>query len=56
MVDLYAKMGVENNTWPLVLLQPELKNIDPFSTNLSVEEMLMIRNECKNNPWYFLEK
>jgi hypothetical protein len=56
MVDLYAKMGVENNTWPLVLLQPELKNIDPFSTNLSVEEMLMIRNECKNNPWYFFRE
>lgn len=56
MVDLYIQMGVENHLWPLALIQPQLQYIDPFSDKLSVEEMIMIKNECLYNPWYYFRE
>lgn len=56
MVNLYIQMGVENHLWPLALIQPELEFIDPFSDKLSLDEMLMIKNECLYNPWYYFRE
>lgn len=56
MVDLYSKMGIQNNLWLLALLQPELEHVDPHSDNLTIEQKIMIRNECLYNPWYYFRE
>ena len=53
---LLKAMDVSNHLFPLVLLNPELKGVDPFSKNLSVEQMAMIAMEAKNNVFYFLRE
>ena len=35
-------MGVKNHAFPLALLNPELKGVNPHSTNLSIEQMVLI--------------
>lgn len=50
------KMGITNNLFHLTLLQPELKNIDPFDPNLTAEQITKIIVECKLNPWYFFRE
>jgi hypothetical protein len=49
-------MGIRNHAWPLALLNPDLQGIDPFSTTLSEEQMIMIAIECKTNPMYFIRE
>lgn len=49
-------MGVKNHAFPLALLNPELKGVNPHSTNLTVEQMLLIAQECYNNFWYFIRE
>ena len=49
-------MGVENNIFFLALHNPELQGLDPFSPNLSIEQMAAIGIEIKNNPWYFFRE
>lgn len=56
MVDLYSKMNIKNCLWPLALMQPNLRQIDPHGDNLTETEMVMVRNECKYNPWYFFRE
>lgn len=53
---LLKESGVENNDFFLKLLNPELENIDPHSTNLTVVEQSMIYEECQRNPWYFFRE
>ena len=56
LASVYKKMGIENNVFHLTLLQPELQGVDPFSTELTQEQKVMITMECKYNPWYFLRE
>jgi hypothetical protein len=49
-------MGVENNDFMLALHYPELKGIDPHSSNLTVEQVLLITVETKINPWYYVRE
>ena len=42
-------MGIKNNSFMLALINPRLQGIDPFSPNLTIEEMAMIAIECKVN-------
>lgn len=49
---LLRDMGVRNNKFFLVLLQPQLKGVDPYSPNLTVDQKKMIAWEAKYNPWY----
>lgn len=56
MVSLYRNMGVENCLWPIALLQPELKGVDPYDENLDEETKVKIGLECKWNIWYFLRE
>jgi len=49
-------MGVENNTFLLALHDVTLKGIDPYSKNLTEEQIVRIATECKINPWYFFRE
>lgn len=49
-------MGVKNSVFHLTLLQPELQGIDPHSPDLTIKQKLMIKDECKYNPWYFFRE
>ena len=53
---LLKTMGVENNAFALTLLNPELQGVDPYDTELSREQQLMIAVECKLNPWYYFRE
>lgn len=52
-VELLKSMGVENHAFPLAIHNPTLIGVDPFSPDLTVEQMVQIQLECKYNPWYF---
>lgn len=53
---LLRTMGVKNHAFPLALLNPELQGVDPFSNNLSMEQMAMVAIECRDNPWYYFRE
>ncbi len=51
------KMGITNHAFPLALINPLLKNVDPHdSYNLSIEMKAMIIEEVKINPWYYFRE
>ncbi|EKD22645.1 MAG: hypothetical protein ACD_84C00025G0002, partial [uncultured bacterium] len=56
MAAVYKKMGIKNHAFILVLFNPALKGIDPFSPDLTIEEMAMIAVECKMNPWFYFRE
>lgn len=53
MAQVMRHKGVSNFMFHLTLLQPELKGVDPFSPDLTIEQKAMIVTECKFNLWYF---
>lgn len=53
---LYKALGVENHCFPLALIDQSLSGIDPFSPNLTVEQVQRIIIESKINPWYFFRE
>jgi hypothetical protein len=56
LASVYRSMGVKNHAFILALVNPDLVGIDPFSENLTVEEMTAIAVECKENPWFFFRE
>ena len=50
------RMGVRNHALVLLLIDPNLRNIDPHSETLTVSEMARIIVECKKNPWYYFRE
>jgi len=56
VAEIYHRMGVTNNAFHLSLLQPELRNVDPFDETLPIEIKAKIVYECKNNFWYYLRE
>lgn len=52
----YKKMGIKNYAFILTLLNPRLQGVDPTSPDLTLEQKLAIKVECRNNPWYFLRE
>lgn len=52
----FKKMGVKHWYFPLALLQPELRNWDPFAPDLPDEIIQMMMLECEHNPWYFFRE
>jgi len=56
LAEVYHSLGVTNCAFHLSLLQPELKNIDPFDENLPIDIKAKIVYECKNNFWYYLRE
>ena len=54
---LYLKdKGVQHYEFMLLLLDPDLAGVDPFSPNLSTVMKTKILRECIYNPWYFLRE
>lgn len=53
---LLRKMGLKNTDFHLTLLQPDLQGLDPYSPDLTTDQMFKIRVECRYNPWYFLRE
>lgn len=49
-------MGVENHLFPLALLDPDLKDVDPYDPLLSAEMKVKIFMECRFNIWYYLRE
>jgi hypothetical protein len=58
-VELAAKlkmMGIENYDFMLALHIPQLRGINPFSKNLTQEQIALISIEAKINPWYYFRE
>jgi len=53
---LLKHMGIKNHAFMLALHNPLLKDIDPHDPNLTLEEKLMIGEECKVNFWYYIRE
>lgn len=49
-------LGVKNNAFFLLLLNPLLKGVDPHDPNISPETALMVLEECSLNIFYFLRE
>jgi len=56
LAGLYKKMGVKNNAFILALHNPDLKGVDPFNSELTTKEIIMISTEVAENPWYYLRE
>ena len=57
MHQILRKMNIKNNKFFLVILDKELKGIDPHNLpDNSMELKLRIARECKINPWYFFRE
>ena len=56
LAEVYHALGVSNCAFHLALLQPELKDVDPFDENLPIDTKAKILYECKHNFWYFLRE
>lgn len=56
LAQVYKSMGVRNNVFHLSLLNPTLQGVDPFSDNLTIDQMVAIGFECAQNPWYFFRE
>lgn len=56
LVAKYRDMGVRNCLFPLALINPALRDVDPHDPNLSAELKLLVGAECDVNPWYFLRE
>lgn len=56
--DLLSSMGIDNYLFPLSLLNPDLKGIDPFAKETIEDPLLcdLITKECKMNYWYYLRE
>lgn len=56
MAGIYQSMGVKNFYFHLALINPLLEDVDPHDPDLTVEQMVMIQMECRENPWYFFRE
>ena len=50
------KLGIKNNKFFLILFDPDLQGVDPFSPILPLQTQVKIMAECIRNPWYFLRE
>lgn len=49
-------LGVKNNAFHLILLNPALQGVDPYDPNLTPIQVMMIIQECKLNMFYYLRE
>lgn len=52
LAEIYHQMGISNNAFHLSLLDPTLKNVDPYDLDLPLQVKARVIKECKLNPWY----
>ena len=53
---LLNKMGITNCYFPLALIDPGLKGIDPFAPDITEDLARRVITECSDNVWYFLRE
>lgn len=53
---LLEKMKVENNKFHLALLNPRLRDVDPWRADLPRAVQLEVLVEIRLNPWYFFRE
>lgn len=56
LAEKFKRMGIKNYYFILALHDPRLQGVDPYSPNLTIDQMKMIAHECLYNPWYFLRE
>ena len=56
LAKLYNAMGIKNHLFPLALLNPDLKGIDPRREDLPPDVQFEILKECKLNPFYLFRE
>jgi len=56
LAKMLQHMKVKNCVFHLALLQPELQGVDPFDPNLTIDQVVMIKEESIKNPWYFFRE
>lgn len=49
-------IGIENNKFMLVLLDPDLARIDPHDPALPTSMKVKVLRECLYNPWYYFRE
>lgn len=49
-------LGIKNNAFFLTLLNPDLKGVDPHDPNITPLQAIMVVEECKLNPFYYLRE
>lgn len=50
------QLGIKNYYFMLEIKDPTLINVDPYSPNLTREEISRIQTECVRNIWYYLRE
>lgn len=58
-IDVYNQLkllGIKNNAFHLILLNPSLQGVDPYDPNLSPSVIMSIIQECQLNVFYFLRE
>ena len=53
---LLKLLGIKNNKFFLALHHKELMDVDPFSPDLTHEQIALIGKECIENPWYYFRE
>jgi len=53
---LFKEMNIENYGFMLALHNPLLQGVDPFDKDLTQEQIVMIADECHENPWYYFRE
>lgn len=56
LAKMYQQMKISNCVFHLALLQPQLQGVDPHDPNITIDEAVMIKEECIANPWYFFRE
>ena len=56
MHNYLKSLGIKNNAFMLVLIDPDLDGIDPYDPNLNVLYKQKILRECMCNYWYFIRE
>lgn len=52
----FKMMGVDNYAFCLALINPSLAGVDPFDSNLTIEQTVSITIEIRRNPWYYFRE
>lgn len=55
LASVYRSMGIKNHAFMLTLINPNLRYVDPFDPNLTMEQMAEIALEASVNPFFSLE-
>lgn len=53
---LLKSMGIKNHLWPVMILDADLLDVDPFDPDLTQEMQVRVALECKYNPFYYFRR